>query len=96
MEYKALLSLCSDELVAAKGAVNLCIAEMQTVLSSQYLPRGASMEIMSRAYHATETYVQVCSLPLGIDSLKETKNMLYFSFLVPTLLSCLHKDRNLC
>ncbi|KAJ1687936.1 hypothetical protein LUZ63_019326 [Rhynchospora breviuscula] len=56
--FKALLSLCSDELVAAKGAVNLCITQMQTVLSCQYLPRSASMEIMSRAYHATETYVQ--------------------------------------
>lgn len=52
-------------MVAAKGALNLCITQMQTVLSSQYLPRGASMEIMSRAYHATETYVQVCFLPLG-------------------------------
>jgi hypothetical protein len=72
LEYKALLSLCSDEFVAAKGAVNLCITHMHTVLSSQYLPRGASMETMSRAYHATETYVQVCSLLLGIESSKQT------------------------
>ncbi|XP_072966910.1 uncharacterized protein [Typha angustifolia] len=56
--FKALLSLCSDELVASKGALELCVAQMKIVLSSQHLPLDASMETMGRAYHATETYVQ--------------------------------------
>ncbi|KAJ3671098.1 hypothetical protein LUZ60_008524 [Juncus effusus] len=56
--FKALLSLCYDESVAAKGALELCINQMQIVLSSQNLPSESSQEIMSRAYHATEAYVQ--------------------------------------
>lgn len=56
--FKALLSLCSDESVSAKGAVELCVNQMKNVLSSQHLPLNASMETMGRAYHATETYVQ--------------------------------------
>ncbi|GFZ08428.1 hypothetical protein Acr_20g0002360 [Actinidia rufa] len=55
---RALLSLCSDELVSAKGALNLCISQMRNVLSSQQLPENASMETIGRAYHATETFVQ--------------------------------------
>ncbi|KAH9314132.1 hypothetical protein KI387_022759, partial [Taxus chinensis] len=57
--FKALLSLCSDESVAAKGALELCITQMKHVLSAQQLPLHASTEIVGRAYHATETFVQV-------------------------------------
>ncbi|KAF6172870.1 hypothetical protein GIB67_035424 [Kingdonia uniflora] len=56
--FKALLSLCSDESVSAKGALDLCITQMKNVLSSQQLPLHASMETLGRAYHATETFVQ--------------------------------------
>lgn len=56
--FKALLSLCSDESTAAKGALELCITQMKQVLSSQQLPLNASREIVGRAYHATETFVQ--------------------------------------
>ncbi|XP_064990639.1 uncharacterized protein LOC135628052 isoform X1 [Musa acuminata AAA Group] len=56
--FKALLSLCSDELASARGALQLCISQMKNVLCSQHLPLNASMETMSKAYHATETYVQ--------------------------------------
>ncbi|PKA58911.1 hypothetical protein AXF42_Ash001004 [Apostasia shenzhenica] len=56
--FKALLALCSDELVSAKGALELCVSQMKVVLSSPQLPLNASMETMGRAYHATETYVQ--------------------------------------
>ncbi|KAL5975523.1 hypothetical protein ACLOJK_019847 [Asimina triloba] len=54
----ALLSLCSDESVSAKGALDLCVSQMKSVLSSQQLPLHASMETLGRAYHATETFVQ--------------------------------------
>ncbi|KAM7490346.1 hypothetical protein LguiA_033267 [Lonicera macranthoides] len=56
--FKALLSLCSDESVSAKGALDLCINQMKNVLSSQQLPENASMETIGRAYRATETFVQ--------------------------------------
>lgn len=56
--FKALLSLCSDESTSAKGALDLCINQMKNILSSQQLPENASMEIIGRAYHATETFVQ--------------------------------------
>ncbi|CAI9784832.1 unnamed protein product [Fraxinus pennsylvanica] len=56
--FKALLSLCSDESVAGKGALDLCISQMKNVLSSQQLRENASMETIGRAYHATETFVQ--------------------------------------
>ncbi|KAJ0091655.1 hypothetical protein Patl1_12852 [Pistacia atlantica] len=56
--FKALLSLCSDELVSAKSALDLCINQMKNVLSSQQLPENASMETIGRAYHVTETFVQ--------------------------------------
>ncbi|XP_058075240.1 uncharacterized protein LOC131223756 isoform X2 [Magnolia sinica] len=56
--FKALLSLCSDESISAKGALDLCISQMKSVLSSQQLPLHASMETLGRAYHATETFVQ--------------------------------------
>ncbi|OUZ99912.1 hypothetical protein BVC80_9069g19 [Macleaya cordata] len=56
--FKAMLSLCSDETVSAKGALDLCVAQMNSVLSSQQLPLHASMETLGRAYHATETFVQ--------------------------------------
>lgn len=57
--FQALLSLCSDELVSAKSALDLCINQMKNVLSSQQLPENASMETIGRAYHVTETFVQV-------------------------------------
>ncbi|KAJ7958696.1 Zinc finger FYVE domain protein [Quillaja saponaria] len=56
--FKALLSLCSDESISAKSALELCINQMKNVLSSQQLPENASMETIGRAYHATETFVQ--------------------------------------
>ncbi|KAI3812488.1 hypothetical protein L1987_17198 [Smallanthus sonchifolius] len=56
--FKELLSLCSDESSSAKGALDLCVNQMRYVLSSQHLPENASMEIIGRAYHATETFVQ--------------------------------------
>lgn len=56
--FKALLSLCSDDSVSAKGALDLCINQMKNVLSSQQLPENASMEVIGRAYRATETFVQ--------------------------------------
>ncbi|KAL6882017.1 hypothetical protein ACP4OV_011489 [Aristida adscensionis] len=59
--FKALLSLCTDESVAAKGALELCMTQMKVVLSSQQLPLDASMDNVARAYHATETYVQALS-----------------------------------
>ncbi|WOL00352.1 hypothetical protein Cni_G09065 [Canna indica] len=56
--FKALLSLCSDEMASARGALQLSITQMKDVLSSQHLTLNASMETMSKAYHATETFVQ--------------------------------------
>ncbi|MCL7036661.1 hypothetical protein MKW94_010857 [Papaver nudicaule] len=56
--FKALLSLCSDETVSAKGSLDLCITQMKSVLNSQQLPLDATTEIIGRAYHATETFVQ--------------------------------------
>ncbi|XP_028950379.2 uncharacterized protein [Malus domestica] len=56
--FKALISLCSDDSVSAKSALDLCVKQMKNVLSSQQLPENASMEIIGRAYHATETLVQ--------------------------------------
>lgn len=61
--YQALLSLCSDELTSAKGALQLCVSQMKNVLSSQYLPLHASTETLGRAYYATEIYVQVYFFP---------------------------------
>ncbi|ONM40982.1 hypothetical protein ZEAMMB73_Zm00001d044364 [Zea mays] len=59
--FKALISLCTNESVAAKGALELCMTQMKVVLSSQQLPLDASMDNIARAYHATETYVQALS-----------------------------------
>uniref|UniRef100_A0A7N0VLB1 ZFYVE26-like TPR repeats domain-containing protein n=1 Tax=Kalanchoe fedtschenkoi TaxID=63787 RepID=A0A7N0VLB1_KALFE len=56
--FKSLLSLCYDESVSAKGALDLCIIQMKNILSSQQLPENASMETIGRAYHATEAFVQ--------------------------------------
>ncbi|XVE97525.1 hypothetical protein REPUB_Repub03eG0027100 [Reevesia pubescens] len=56
--FKVLISLCSDEFVSAKSALDLCVNQMKTVLGSQQLPENASMETIGRAYHATETFVQ--------------------------------------
>ncbi|KAK9698114.1 hypothetical protein RND81_08G083600 [Saponaria officinalis] len=56
--FKALLALCSAELVSAKGAIDLCVKQMKSILGSQQLPENASVEIIGRAYHATETFVE--------------------------------------
>uniref|UniRef100_A0A2P2L9N6 Uncharacterized protein LOC105638290 n=1 Tax=Rhizophora mucronata TaxID=61149 RepID=A0A2P2L9N6_RHIMU len=56
--FKALLALCSDELVSAKSALDLCMNQMKNILSAQQLPENASMETVGRAYHATEIFVQ--------------------------------------
>ncbi|XP_031374174.1 uncharacterized protein LOC116188838 isoform X3 [Punica granatum] len=56
--FKALLSLCSDEMVSAKSAMDLCVNQMKNVLSSQQVPESSSMEMIGRAYRATETFVQ--------------------------------------
>ncbi|XVE53696.1 hypothetical protein DITRI_Ditri03aG0023300 [Diplodiscus trichospermus] len=56
--FKELLSLCSDEFVSAKSALDLCVNQMKTVLGSCHLPENASVETIGRAYHATETFVQ--------------------------------------
>ena len=47
--------------MSAKGALDLCVNQMKIVLSSQQLPENATMETIGRAYHATETFVQVCT-----------------------------------
>ncbi|KAF2614614.1 hypothetical protein F2Q70_00009016 [Brassica cretica] len=57
--FKALLSLCSDELVSARTAIDLCINQMKNVLNSKKLSEAASVETIGRAYHATEAFVQV-------------------------------------
>lgn len=56
--FKALLSLCSDELVSARTAIELCINQMKNVLNSKKLSEAASVETIGRAYHATEAFVQ--------------------------------------
>ncbi|KAL3693637.1 hypothetical protein R1sor_007288 [Riccia sorocarpa] len=56
--FKALLALCSEEIVAAKAAVDLCIAQIKKLLSAEQLPLDASSEIKERAFHATEAFVQ--------------------------------------
>ncbi|KAK1290264.1 hypothetical protein QJS10_CPB18g00647 [Acorus calamus] len=61
--FKALLSLCSDELIYSKGAIDLCVAQMKNVLSAQQLPLHASMEILGQAYYATETFVHIYCFP---------------------------------
>uniref|UniRef100_A0A0E0MYR1 ZFYVE26-like TPR repeats domain-containing protein n=1 Tax=Oryza rufipogon TaxID=4529 RepID=A0A0E0MYR1_ORYRU len=58
---QALLSLCTNDSIAGKGALEICITQMRDVLSSLQLPLNASMDNIARAYHATETYVQALS-----------------------------------
>ncbi|KAG6474190.1 uncharacterized protein LOC122028060 isoform X1 [Zingiber officinale] len=67
--FKALLSLCSDDMTSARGALQLCVAQMKDILSVQNLPLNASMETISKAYHATETYAQ--ALGYAKSSLKK-------------------------
>ncbi|KAG0493045.1 hypothetical protein HPP92_006443 [Vanilla planifolia] len=64
--FKALLDLCSGELVSAKGALEICVPQMKNVLGSQNLPLNSSMEAMSRAYRATETYVLALTYAKGL------------------------------
>lgn len=54
--------MCSDESASARGALDLCVGQMKSVLSSLQLPENATMETIGRAYHATETFVQVSTL----------------------------------
>ncbi|KAG6557384.1 hypothetical protein Mapa_000653 [Marchantia paleacea] len=56
--FKALLSLCSEEIVAAKAAVNLCKAQVGKLLCREQLPEDATSEVKERAFHATEAFVQ--------------------------------------
>ncbi|KAK1298834.1 hypothetical protein QJS10_CPB14g00998 [Acorus calamus] len=72
--FKALLSLCSDELISSKGAIDLCVAQMKNVLSAQQLPLHASMEILSQAYYATETFVHAKWAPLSPPSKMSGEN----------------------
>lgn len=39
--------------------MDLCVNQMKAILNSQQLPENASMEIIGRACHATEAFVQV-------------------------------------
>lgn len=55
---KALLSLCSDDSMAAKGAMDLCVNQMKNVLNSQQVPENASVETIGRACRSVETFVQ--------------------------------------
>lgn len=59
---QALLSLCSGEIVAAKAAVDLCIAQVKKLLSAEQLPLDATSEAKERAFHATEAFVQVLTV----------------------------------
>ncbi|GFZ00529.1 hypothetical protein Acr_14g0001640 [Actinidia rufa] len=59
-QEEAPLSLCSDELVSAKGALNLFI----NLLSSQQLPENASRETIGCAYHTIEIFVRVALIYL--------------------------------
>ncbi|KAK1299184.1 hypothetical protein QJS10_CPB14g01000 [Acorus calamus] len=72
--FKALLSLCSDELISSKGAIDLCVAQMKNVLSAQQLPLHASMEILGQAYYATETFVHAKWAPLSPPSKMSGEN----------------------
>lgn len=56
--FKALLSLCSSEVVAVKAAVGICIKQMRQILNSEQLPLHASSETIERGFHATDTFVQ--------------------------------------
>lgn len=56
---QALLELCSTATVAAKVAVDVCIVQIKRVLSAEQLPPAAFNESAERAFHATETFVQV-------------------------------------
>ncbi|KAI3664842.1 hypothetical protein L6452_43451 [Arctium lappa] len=48
----------SESYKTACSKTYLRVNQMRVVLSSQQLPENASMEIIGRAYHATETFVQ--------------------------------------
>ncbi|BBN06274.1 zinc finger FYVE domain-containing protein 26 [Marchantia polymorpha subsp. ruderalis] len=56
--FKALLSLCSEEIIAAKAAVDLCDEQVKKLLCAEQLPLKASSEVKERAFHATEAFVQ--------------------------------------
>ncbi|KAK1299396.1 hypothetical protein QJS10_CPB14g00966 [Acorus calamus] len=60
--------------LSSKGAIDLCVAQMKNVLSAQQLPLNASMEILGRAYYATETFVQAKWAPLSPPSKMSGEN----------------------
>ncbi|KAK1298833.1 hypothetical protein QJS10_CPB14g00999 [Acorus calamus] len=62
--------------LSSKGAIDLCVAQMKNVLSAQQLPLIASMEILGRAYYATETFVQANWAPLSPPSKMSGENWL--------------------
>lgn len=57
--------------------MDLCINQMKNVLSSQQLPENASMETIGRAYHATETIVQVLHLPSPWNACQEKQSIFH-------------------
>ncbi|KAK1299470.1 hypothetical protein QJS10_CPB14g00985 [Acorus calamus] len=60
--------------LSSKGAIDLCVAQMKNVLSAQQLPLNASMEILGRAYYATEIFVQAKWAPLSPPSKMSGEN----------------------
>ncbi|KAI3758750.1 hypothetical protein L6452_06322 [Arctium lappa] len=49
----------SESYKTACSKTDLCVNQMRVVLCSQQLPENASMEIIGRAYHATETFCKI-------------------------------------
>ncbi|KAK1298842.1 Glucan endo-1,3-beta-glucosidase 12 [Acorus calamus] len=60
--------------LSSKGAIDFCVAQMKNVLSAQLLPLNASMEILGRAYYATETFVHAKWAPLSPPSKMSGEN----------------------
>jgi hypothetical protein len=56
---QSLLELYSGEAIAAKAAVDLCIAQIKQDLSSEQLPLDSFHESAERAFHATNVFVKV-------------------------------------
>ncbi len=56
---QSLLELYSGEAIAAKAAVDLCIAQIKRDLSSEQLPLDSFHESAERAFHATNVFVKV-------------------------------------
>lgn len=56
---QSLLFLCSHEVVAARAAVDLCIAQVKRVLGEEHLPISVSMEGTERAFSAAAAFATV-------------------------------------